>query len=87
MGAMSEHAHGLARCACCSQAIPGQQNLNELAFLKSACAAAQQGNISKLQRILHDHPTAVADDGVGGVGAAQLVMHVAAPSPLLPTAC
>ncbi len=59
-----DHAEG---CACCSHAAPGQQSLDELAFLKSACAAAQHGNVGKLERILRDHPTAVSNDGVGGV--------------------
>ena len=60
-----QHAHAEG-CACCSHAAPGQQSLDELAFLKSACAAAQHGNVGKLERILRDHPTAVSDDGVGG---------------------
>ena len=63
---MGHDVHGPGACACCSNSAPGQQSLDELAFLKSACAAAQQGNVSKLERILRDHPTAVSDDGVGG---------------------
>ena len=63
---MSLHDHHADGCGCCSHSAPGQQSLDELAFLKSACAAAQQGNVGKLERILRDHPTAVSDDGVGG---------------------
>ena len=86
---MIEQAHGPGQCACCSQAISGQQSLDELAFLKSACAAAQKGDVSKLERILHDHPTAIADDGVGGVSAAgsPAARHGCHVSPSLAYAC
>ena len=53
-------------CQCYKQANPVAQSLEELDFLKSACAAAQQGNVTKLQAILERHPEAVRSDYTSG---------------------
>ena len=53
-------------CQCYKQANPAGQSLEELDFLKSACAAAQQGNLTKLQAILNRHPEAVQPDFSSG---------------------
>lgn len=43
------------------------QNLDELDFTRSACAAAQSGDVNKLERILKRNPEAVHSDGSKGV--------------------
>ena len=53
-------------CQCYKQANPVTQSLEELDFLISACAAAQQGNVRKLQAILERHPEAVQSDYTSG---------------------
>lgn len=53
-------------CQCYKQANPAAQSLEELDFLKSACAAAQQGNLTKLQAILDRHPETVQTDFSSG---------------------
>jgi hypothetical protein len=39
------------------------EHLDEMQFTRSACAAAQQGNLAKLERILARDPGAVHKDG------------------------
>ncbi|DBB18154.1 hypothetical protein WJX82_010938 [Trebouxia sp. C0006] len=66
-----------AECQCYKQSIPVAQSLEELDYLKSACAAAQQGNEAKLHAILEKHPQATNSDGSeGGIGYTPL--HYAA---------
>lgn len=58
--------HDEAECRCYKQSNPAAQSLEELGYLKSACAAAQQGNEAKLQIILEKHPQAISSDGSEG---------------------
>ena len=58
--------HG-ADCSCCQGGKPTEQSLDELAFLKSACAAAQAGNCAKLAAMLQRNPDLISHDGTGGV--------------------
>lgn len=53
-------------CQCYKRPVAVAQSLEELDYLKSACAAAQQGNLAKLNSILEKHPHAVNSDGVEG---------------------
>lgn len=53
-------------CQCYKQANPAAQSLEELDFLKGACAAAQQGNAPKLQAILDRHPETIRNDNSSG---------------------
>ncbi len=55
-----------AECQCYKQSIPVAQSWEELDYLKSACAAAQQGNEAKLHAILEKHPQATNSDGSEG---------------------
>lgn len=59
-------AHIAGECQCYKRPVAGAQSLEELDFLKSACAAAQQGNLSKLQDVLAKHPGAINSDGIEG---------------------
>ena len=60
------NVHDEADCQCYKQSIPIAQSLEELDYLKSACAAAQQGNEAKLHVILEKHPEAINSDGSEG---------------------
>ena len=62
--ACDSHIDG--ECQCYKNPVPGAQSLEELSFLKSACSAAQQGNLTKLQDILAKRPGAVNSDGIEG---------------------
>lgn len=53
-------------CECHTKAAPASQNLEELGFLKSACSAAQKGDVHRLAELLTKHPSAVSDDGTSG---------------------
>jgi Ankyrin repeat len=61
--AQQEHP---ADCQCCRTAAPAQQSLDELAFTKSACAAAKSGNHEQLKRLIDKQPACVHWDGCGG---------------------
>ena len=63
---MGQHDHDHLHCQCHKRAPPAVQSLDELDFLKSACSAAQKGNVIKLRSLLQRHPHFVHDDGVGG---------------------
>ena len=65
------HADG--DCQCYKHPVAAVQSLEELDYLKSACAAAQQGNLAKLSSILDKHPHAVNSDGAEGKLAAPSV--------------
>lgn len=65
------HADG--DCQCYKHPAAAVQSLEELDYLKSACAAAQQGNLAKLSSILDKHPHAVNSDGAEGEQAAPSV--------------
>lgn len=54
-------------CTCCAQPTSLSQGLDELSFERSACHAAQKGNISKLRRLLQNNPSsATQTDGLSG---------------------
>ena len=55
-----------ASCQCASHPAPASQSLDELGFLKSACSAAQSGNLDRLSKLVEAHPDAVHTDGSGG---------------------
>lgn len=53
----------------CNCMVSGQrynQSLDELEFARSACAAAQSGDVQKLARIISRNPEAVHTDGSKG---------------------
>lgn len=58
---------GLEECRCYANPAAAAQSLDELEFVRSACHAAQIGNLDKLQRILASKPDAVGCDGGTGV--------------------
>ncbi|KAL3140889.1 hypothetical protein ABBQ32_005422 [Trebouxia sp. C0010 RCD-2024] len=64
-------------CQCYKRPVAVVQSLEELDYLKSACAAAQQGNLAKLGKILDRHPHAVNTDGTEG-GSGYTPLHYAA---------
>eukprot|EP00955_Chlamydomonas_euryale_P026563 280299-Chlamydomonas_euryale.AAC.2 len=59
-----------AGCGCGMRAVPAVQDLSELGFERSACRAAQAGDVARLARMLARHPHAVHSDGVEGVSCA-----------------
>ena len=66
MTASSMDCHGHRKCSYHAKAAPASQNLDELRFLKSACSAAQRGDVKRLATILAKSPESVNDDGVAG---------------------
>lgn len=58
--------HGVT-CDCCTPA-PAAQSLDEVAFTKSAAAAAQAGDYLRVKSLIARNPAAVHDDGYGGEG-------------------
>ena len=59
--------HGLI-CDCCAPTA-GAESLAEVAFAKSAAAAAQSGDFFRLKSLITRNPAAVHDDGYGGARA------------------
>ena len=58
---------------------PFDQRLEEVSFLRSACAAAQKGDAARLERLLDRCPSQLHDDGAGGGGGGGLTpLHYAA---------
>ena len=55
-----------ASCQCAIHGTPVSQSIDELGFLKSACSAAQSGDLARLDRLITAHPDALHTDGVGG---------------------
>jgi len=53
-------------CTCALHPRPAEESLEELDFQRSACAAAQRGDVVKLERLLARNPDAVHADGAGG---------------------
>lgn len=72
--AQQEHP---ADCQCCRASTPAQQSLDELAFAKSACAAAKSGDVEKLKRLIDREPACVHSDGCRGVCCCQVMNHMA----------
>ena len=54
-----------------------EQSLDEMAFARSACAAALEGQTSKLQTLIASNPSCVYHDGAGG-GSGYTPLHYAA---------
>jgi hypothetical protein len=48
------------------EGTPYDQSLEEVEFMRGACAAAQRGDLSALKRSVERRPNLLADDGVGG---------------------
>ena len=48
------------------EGTPYDQRLEEVEFMRSACVAAQRGDVDKLRAMLHRRPDIVTNDGVGG---------------------
>lgn len=65
-GLVCLHASGGCNCAVAPAAAATSQSLDELQFMRSACAAAQAGNVERLRAIITRDPTCVSDDGVRG---------------------
>ena len=57
--------HGKA-CLCCQKVQPATQSLEEIEFLKSACAAAQSGKTGKVRSLIARNPEALHSDGRAG---------------------
>lgn len=54
--------HGSTGACNCALVNTGtEQSLDEMDFARSACAAAQNGDVEKLRRILSRNPSAVND--------------------------
>ena len=53
-------------CNCQTKAVPASQTLEELDFLRSACSAAQKGDVQRLADLLVKRPASLVDDGVSG---------------------
>lgn len=58
--------HDPAECQCYARPGSAAQSLDELGFVRSACHAAQLGQLDKLERILRSRPDAVSWDGGTG---------------------
>ena len=48
------------------EGTPYDQRLEEVEFMRSACVAAQRGDVDKLRAMLHRRPDIVTNDGVDG---------------------
>ena len=48
------------------EATPYDQRIEEVEFMRGACAAAQRGDLGCLKGIIDRRPKLLADDGVGG---------------------
>jgi Ankyrin repeat len=57
--------HVSVECECNLCASQYAQGLDELDFNRSACAAAQSGNVQKLESILARQPAQISQDGTG----------------------
>lgn len=66
-------------CDCCITATPFAQSLDEVAFQRSACTAAQAGNCDRLKTLLGKDPALLHADGAGGTSG-YTPLHYAARS-------
>ncbi|GIL66183.1 hypothetical protein Vafri_19793, partial [Volvox africanus] len=76
-------------CDCALSATGTEQSLEELEYSRSACSAAQDGDVAKLRRILQRNPASVGNDVASGgsytplhyaargghLGAVELLLH------------
>lgn len=53
-------------CNCVMTPNSMQQSIEEIGFMRSACAAAKSGNMVRLREVLDKNPDAVHGDGVDG---------------------
>ncbi|KAL4419244.1 hypothetical protein ABPG77_001182 [Micractinium sp. CCAP 211/92] len=67
--------HGVT-CDCCTPA-PAAQSLDEVAFAKSAAAAAQAGDYLRVKSLIARNPAAVHDDGYGGTSGYTPLIYAA----------
>ncbi|KAF6260118.1 ankyrin repeat-containing domain protein [Scenedesmus sp. NREL 46B-D3] len=58
--------HDAFECQCYARPGVAAQSLDELEFVRSACHAAQLGQLDKLERILRNRPEAISWDGGTG---------------------
>jgi hypothetical protein len=56
----------LDSCNCATRGGALVETLDELEYARSACAAAQQGNVEKLTRLFRRNPEILHNDGVNG---------------------
>lgn len=65
---------GVAQGCECADCVPAgaAQSLGEMDFMRSACAAAQHGNLDQIQQIINKRPQELVSDGAG--------VHVYSPS-------
>ncbi|KAG2482473.1 hypothetical protein HYH03_018580 [Edaphochlamys debaryana] len=77
-GSLADCVHGgpSAGCNCALVTTGVEQSLDEMEFSRSACAAAQCGDVAKLRRILARNPQAISGDG--GSGGSYTPLHYAA---------
>jgi hypothetical protein len=55
----------LGPCNCALVVTGTEESFREVEFTRSACAAAQSGNVTKLARLLDRFPDQVHQDGTG----------------------
>lgn len=58
---------GVAQGCECADCVPNgtEQNLQEMDFMRSACAAAQHGNVERIRDIVSKRPHELVSDGAG----------------------
>lgn len=79
-GAVGCADHDESMCDCSVRPSKLNQSLDEMDFMRSACAAAQAGDLVKLTRILQRSPQAVRCDG--SAGECSFAWHVKPPKVL-----
>lgn len=65
------HANHSASCGCALRPQPLQQSLDELEFERSACKAALDGDVARLQKLEQNRPH-LLDEASGGAGLVPL---------------
>ncbi|GAX84017.1 hypothetical protein CEUSTIGMA_g11442.t1 [Chlamydomonas eustigma] len=75
---VSWHPNHGAGCPCAINDMgPIAQSFGEMDFMRSACAAAQSGDMGKLSRIISKCPESIFSDGANG-GSGYTPLHYAA---------
>lgn len=72
---MTPSDHGV-NCSCCAP-TSATQSLDEVAFAKSACSAAQAGNLADLRRLMDRFPESIRSDGSMSGGSGYTPLHYA----------
>jgi hypothetical protein len=70
-GHLPPHHHHSASCGCALRPQPAQQQLDELEFERSACKAALDGNVNRLEHLASARPH-LLDEASGGAGLVPL---------------